>query len=512
MRILIFHGYLLRGTGSNVYNAAWRGRWRGSATRCTCSARTARRRARLGRREPGPGRVVGPQPRHRARPAGLRAGRLRGLRRDQPMTGPERRRARPLPRRQRRGRARRGRPLRLDVALANHLVMGPVILARALGGRRAVRGQGPRQRARVHGAAEPRALPAVRPRGARAAPAACWSARATRRRACGRSSRGRALADGPDPARAAGRRHEHVPAASRGEAAEALHGLGRPPRAAPRRPPGAARRAPPRRCAPSTRREDEIVSYVGKLIVSKGVDLLLAAWPLIVTRAGAGRAADRRRLRRLPRRARAAAWRRSAAATSTTLREIAGAGPRARGRPRGRADLPGGVPRRARAGSGATTTSGGRRWRRTRVAFTGRLEHDDLPDLLRRLQAQVVPSTFPEAFGMVAAEAAACGALPLSAAHSGLAEVARTFAPARDEPAAAAHVRARARARRGDRRPSSCRWLALDPDERERARRRWRAGWPTSATRGRASPRGDRRSRGELADRPRPPVPPSEPF
>ena len=47
--------------------------------------------------------------------------------------------------------------------------------------------------------------------------------------------------------------------------------------------------------------------------------------------------------------------------------------------------------------------------------FTGRLEHDDLPDLLPACEAQVMPSTFPEAFGMVAAEAAACGALPLSA-------------------------------------------------------------------------------------------------
>ena len=32
-----------------------------------------------------------------------------------------------------------------------------------------------------------------------------------------------------------------------------------------------------------------------------------------------------------------------------------------------------------------------------------------------------VTSTFPEAFGMVAAEAAACGALPVVANHSGLA-------------------------------------------------------------------------------------------
>ena len=39
-----------------------------------------------------------------------------------------------------------------------------------------------------------------------------------------------------------------------------------------------------------------------------------------------------------------------------------------------------------------------------------------------------MPSTFPESFGMVAAEAAACGALPISAAHSGLLEVSRVLA------------------------------------------------------------------------------------
>jgi glycosyltransferase involved in cell wall biosynthesis len=36
----------------------------------------------------------------------------------------------------------------------------------------------------------------------------------------------------------------------------------------------------------------------------------------------------------------------------------------------------------------------------------------------------VTPSIFPEAFGMVAAEAAACGSPPLVARHSGLAAVA----------------------------------------------------------------------------------------
>ena len=81
-----------------------------------------------------------------------------------------------------------------------------------------------------------------------------------------------------------------------------------------------------------------------------------------------------------------------------------------------------------------------------------------------------MPSTFPEAFGMVAAEAAACGALPLSAAHSG-------------------HGRGHRHARPGAASPSCgrcCRssvgpgaveqiaaklvtWLTLDPAERERA-------------------------------------------
>jgi glycosyltransferase involved in cell wall biosynthesis len=62
------------------------------------------------------------------------------------------------------------------------------------------------------------------------------------------------------------------------------------------------------------------------------------------------------------------------------------------------------------------------------VRFAGRLEHAELADVLPACEALVVPSTFPEAFGMVAAEAAACGALPVSADHSGLAEVSGTLA------------------------------------------------------------------------------------
>jgi glycosyltransferase involved in cell wall biosynthesis len=57
------------------------------------------------------------------------------------------------------------------------------------------------------------------------------------------------------------------------------------------------------------------------------------------------------------------------------------------------------------------------------VTFTGRLDHRYAPDALAAMDVMVVPSILPEAFGMVAAEGAAAGALPLVARHSGLGEV-----------------------------------------------------------------------------------------
>ena len=60
-----------------------------------------------------------------------------------------------------------------------------------------------------------------------------------------------------------------------------------------------------------------------------------------------------------------------------------------------------------------------------RVLFTGALEHRHLRHLWPLADVSVTPSVFPEAFGMVAAEAAACGSPPLVARHSGLAEVAK---------------------------------------------------------------------------------------
>jgi glycosyltransferase involved in cell wall biosynthesis len=59
-----------------------------------------------------------------------------------------------------------------------------------------------------------------------------------------------------------------------------------------------------------------------------------------------------------------------------------------------------------------------------RTLFTGPLEHRHLKHLLPLADVAVVPSIFPEAFGMVAAEAAAAGVPPLVARHSGLAEIA----------------------------------------------------------------------------------------
>jgi glycosyltransferase involved in cell wall biosynthesis len=59
-----------------------------------------------------------------------------------------------------------------------------------------------------------------------------------------------------------------------------------------------------------------------------------------------------------------------------------------------------------------------------RVVFTGAMDHEQLQALMPLAEAMVVPSVLPEAFGMVAAEAASCGVMPVVANHSGLAEVA----------------------------------------------------------------------------------------
>jgi glycosyltransferase involved in cell wall biosynthesis len=161
--------------------------------------------------------------------------------------------------------------------------------------------------------------------------------------------------------------------------------------------------------------------------VSKGPDLLAAAWPLVlaeVPRARlvvAGFGAWRRALEDL--------LRALAAGNLDAARAIADDGRLREGGERKplwhlRAFLDG------LAGPALDRYLAAARALPDRVVLTGRLEHDELAPLLSACEAQVVPSTYPEAFGMVAAEAAASGVLPVSAAHSGLAEVTRTLAAA----------------------------------------------------------------------------------
>ena len=71
---------------------------------------------------------------------------------------------------------------------------------------------------------------------------------------------------------------------------------------------------------------------------------------------------------------------------------------------------------------------------RRRVTFTGRLDHRYAPEVVAAMDVLVVPSVLEEAFGMVAAEGAAAGALPLVARHSGLAEIAAALEDATDRP------------------------------------------------------------------------------
>jgi glycosyltransferase involved in cell wall biosynthesis len=68
------------------------------------------------------------------------------------------------------------------------------------------------------------------------------------------------------------------------------------------------------------------------------------------------------------------------------------------------------------------------------VGFPGRLEHGPLAATLPSWDVLVVPSEIPEAFGMVAAEAAACGVLPVVPRHSGIGEAGAALERALDVP------------------------------------------------------------------------------
>lgn len=310
-----------------------------------------------------------------------------------------------------------------DAALAGHLIMGPAILARAGIGSFA---------AKVHGSAleytvkpHPRFLPYAE-EGMRAASCVLVGSRHTAESLWAalpevaglrektklgppgvdtERFRPRVLSRGGAPGEALGFSPEE-------SAAVRDRGRGEKQDAAPRRVPH-----------PTPPAEGRRVVFVGKLIVSKGIDLLVAAWPLVKAAypearleiAGYGEYEDG--LRRLVK------------ALDTgdldDVREVARLGWGLEGgeeRPLPILsafldDPPDGYVEAARGIASS-------------IEFIGRLEHHEVAELLPGAEALAMPSTFPEAFGMVAAEAAACGVLPVSAGHSGMREVSRQLAAA----------------------------------------------------------------------------------
>jgi glycosyltransferase involved in cell wall biosynthesis len=349
---------------------------------------------------------------------------------------------------------------RPDVALANHLVMGPVILARALG-------SDVPYAVKVHGSALEYT---VRPERERFRPYALEGVRGARAVLVGSRHTAESLWEVMDEPGLRERTRLGPPGVDVHSfrprpPEEAAAGLAR---LAARVGSGAAAEwggepAAAAALASLDPARDRVVSYVGKLIVSKGVDLLLAAWPLVVARVPEARlvivgfGTYRETLGRY-----VEALRR---ADLDDLRDIAARGRELEGGPAGAlGHLTSFLDRVGDAWLQAAPAAA------ERVHFTGRLEHEDLPDLLPACEAQVMSSTFPEAFGMVAAEAAACGALPLSANHSGMAEVTATLAPALEPalrpllafdvgPGSVEEIAAKL-----------VEWLTLDPSVRDRAR------------------------------------------
>jgi glycosyltransferase involved in cell wall biosynthesis len=330
-----------------------------------------------------------------------------------------------------------------DIALANHLVMGPLIVARALG-------DDVPYAVKVHGSAleytvkpQPeRFLPAAREGLARAQTVlvgsrhtgeSLWAAMDDP----GLPARTRLGPPGVDveefrprtPVQAAADLRALVADLEARAAVEPAAVDGAPPASAFTVDAGAAAAA----IARLDPQRDRHVAFVGKLIVSKGVDLLAAAWPLVLAAVpdarlvvvgfGAYRAGFERLLAAL------------AAGDLGAVRALAVEGRAAEGGPRAPLRLLEAFLDDLEAAGDRECYLAAARDLHDRVVLTGRLEHDELAPLLGGCEAQVVPSTFPEAFGMVAVEAAACGALPVVADHSGLGEVRAILAGAVPEAA-----------------------------------------------------------------------------
>jgi glycosyltransferase involved in cell wall biosynthesis len=432
VRVLIFHGYLLAGTGSNVYNAAlaeafvraghevhllcqdrdplaldWvdaAGDWDSGAL--TITERGERVRATVYRPD-----IHGLLPLYVAdRYEGVEARAFPDL------SDAEVERYVDANVAAVREVAERVRP---DVALANHLVMGPVVLARAL--------DGVPYAVKIHGSAleytvkpYPRFFPYAAEGlagargilvGSRHTAESLWAAMDDP----SVPERTRLGPPGVDIERFAPRDRD----AARAGLAR-LHARLAAAEVVPAAPDDSFARSSAEAAAAlaTIEPDDRLVVFVGKLIGSKGVELLLAAWPLVLA------AEPRARLLIV-------GFGGFRAGVEGLARDLAGG------------DLD--AARALRAESGAELPhlaafldglADSERYRAAargmtdRIAWAGRLDHAELTDVLPAAEAMAVPSTFPEAFGMVAAEAAACGALPVVAAHSGLAEVARTLSAA----------------------------------------------------------------------------------
>jgi glycosyltransferase involved in cell wall biosynthesis len=522
VRVLIFHGYLLRGTGSNVYNASLTqallalghqvhilcqdlaagdlpfvdalGRWEAGRL----SVRVLREPVRCTAYLPEIGGVL---PVYVADEyQGFRAVPLPDLGEDEldryldSNVGAVR------------DVVGRASP---SLALANHLVMGPAILARGLEGTIPYA-------VKVHGSAleytvkphRDRFLPYAR-EGLGAARAVLVGSRHTAESLwevmndAGLPERTRLGPPGVDV-------HAFRPRPAR-EASARLAALSE------RLERGSAATWGGDRAAPEALRAldpvcEPVVAYVGKLIVSKGVDLLMAAWPLVVSAVPRARlcvvgfGTYREGLERL-----------IGALSRGDLdgaREVAARGRELEGGPPGELRHLAAFLRRLERGGLELSFSASDYLACAPRAFervhrTGRLEHADLPDLLPACSAQVMPSTFPEAFGMVAAEAACCGVLPVSAGHSGMAEVTATLAGEVDEA-----VRPLLSFEVGDGAVEAIAarllgWLSLGEDERSRAsaalaeEARRRYGWEGVAAGVLAA------AEGRLEDVPAPAPPPA---
>ncbi len=456
MRILIFHGYLLGGTGSNVYNSRLAGALvrLGHEVHILCQERHPEEHRFLSAAgdwdsgelrvkelprpadPPGPGRATLYRPDLGGLLPVYVADRYEGLQAKTFAECSEEEIAAYIS-----ANVAAVREVcelvRPDVALANHLVMGPVILARALP-------DSVPFAVKVHGSAleytvkpDPGRFLAPAREGLAGARAILVGSRHTAMslwQAMGDETLAERTRLGPP-----GVDVDHFAPREPDAAAAGVRDLaGRLQREAPPAAGGSAStgsafdrdghaagielgRIDPER--------DILVAYVGKLIVSKGVDLLLAAWPLVleqIPRAKLvviGFGAYRTGFERL-----------AAALAEGDLEEallIARAGRSLEGN---------GAPVKALGHLSAFLEGlqGQERERYLsaaaqlgdRLVMTGRLDHEELVELLPACEALVAPSTFPEAFGMVAAEAAACGALPVCAGHSGLAEVTSALAEA----------------------------------------------------------------------------------